>query len=269
MSSHFQMGEARGGDAFSLPAMHRRSGRVHESGDGGCATQRLHGLVCKSLHGQKLATIAIAMQAETCDNGNCYDREFDFDDGMDGDSLRRIIRERGFKQIDVARVLDLSADKFSKVLAGKRQLTAAETDTIRRFLGIADPNARPAPRRLPIVGLIAAGSWREGFEVVIGWMPSPDPSLSGDAFVVRVQGSSMDLVAKDGEDIIVEPRDRRLVAGKFYVIRNSSGETTFKRYLEGPARLEPCSSDEEHQAIFLGDEPVEVIGRVTKKVTDL
>lgn len=188
---------------------------------------------------------------------------------MDGKDLKALLKARGLKQVDVAAVIGLTADKFSKVLAGKRQLNAAETDLLRRYLGVTDPSAPEPARRLPIVGLVAAGAWREGFESVIGWMPSPDHALSKEAFVVRVDGDSMDLIARDGDDIIVEPRDRHLVSGKLYVIRNSSGETTFKRYMEGPARLEPCSSSDKHKAIFLGDEPIEVIGRVRKKVTDL
>ena len=60
-----------------------------------------------------------------------------------------------------------------------------------------------------------------------------------------------------------------LVNGGYYIIRNGDGETTFKRYIENPARLEPCSSNPEHQAIYPGQSPFEVIGRVRKKVTDL
>jgi SOS-response transcriptional repressor LexA len=242
---------------------------LRHSSYGGRAPKGVDQISGAGFHTPQVATIAISMQGKTCDIGNCYDREFDFDAAMDGEGIRALLKERGTKQKDAAEVLGLTPDKFSKVLKGTRKLTAAETDLLRRFLGVTDPAALPPSRRLPIVGLVAAGAWREGFESVIGWMPSPDAGLSEDAFVVRVSGNSMDLIAREGEDIIVEPRDRHLVAGKLYVIRNSEGETTFKRYMEAPARLEPCSTSDEHKAIYLGEEPIEVIGRVRKKVTDL
>jgi repressor LexA len=100
-------------------------------------------------------------------------------------------------------------------------------------------------------------------------MPSPDKALSRDAFVVIIEGDSMDLVAKEGEGIIVDPRDLDLIAGRYYVIRNADGEMTFKRYMDNPARLEPCSSNPSHQPIYPGREEFAVVGRARKRVADL
>ena len=187
---------------------------------------------------------------------------------MDGPEVKRLIKESGATQADIARMLEIAPNKLSKSLSGVRRFTVQEVDLLRRFFGLADP-AAPAITRIPVVGLVSAGGWREGFHEVIERIPSPDPSLSADAFAVRVSGDSMDQVAGDGEDVIVEPRDRRLVNGKYYVVRNSEGEMTFKRYRESPARLEPCSSNPAHTTIYPGEDGFEVIGRVRKKVSDL
>jgi repressor LexA len=53
------------------------------------------------------------------------------------------------------------------------------------------------------------------------------------------------------------------------VIRNASGETTFKQYADQPARLEPCSHNDAHRTIFPGQEEFTVVGRVMKAVRDL
>jgi SOS-response transcriptional repressor LexA len=79
----------------------------------------------------------------------------------------------------------------------------------------------------------------------------------------------MDLVAKEGEGIIIDPRDLDLLPGRYYVIRNEEGETTFKRYMDEPARLEPCSTNPAHQVIYPGRETFTVIGRAKKRVSDL
>jgi repressor LexA len=100
-------------------------------------------------------------------------------------------------------------------------------------------------------------------------MPSPDQKLSRDSFVVIVEGDSMNLVAEEGEGIVVDPRDTNLCDKGYYVIRNESGEMTFKQYREGPARLEPCSDNPAHQTIYPGREMFTVVGRAKKRVSDL
>lgn len=188
---------------------------------------------------------------------------------MDVGQLKQLMENWGERQVDIARLLKISPDKVNKALKGKRRFTAAETDILRRYFGIKEEESGAKPRRLPIVGLVSAGLWREGFEQVMGYMPSPDASLSKDAFVVIVEGGSMDKVAEPGTAIIVDPADRSLIDGKFYVVRNMEGETTFKQYRENPARLDPCSSDPSHQTIYPGQDGFEVIGRARKKVEDI
>jgi SOS-response transcriptional repressor LexA len=100
-------------------------------------------------------------------------------------------------------------------------------------------------------------------------MPSPDKALSAKSFVVLVEGDSMDKVAASGDGVIVDPTDLDLVSGKYYVVRNGEGETTFKRYRENPARLEPCSTNPAHQTIYPGRDTFTVIGRARKRVADL
>ncbi len=186
---------------------------------------------------------------------------------MDVETLKRLMNERGETQAGIARLLGIAPDKMSKTMAGKRELKLSEANTLRRYFGL-DATENSATM-LPVVGLISAGAWREGFETIMGYMPSPDRALSADAFVVIVEGDSMDKVAEEGEGIIIEPRDRELVSGRYYVVRNGDGETTFKQYRENPARLEPCSNNPEHKAIMLGVDEFTVVGRAKKRVSDL
>lgn len=158
---------------------------------------------------------------------------------------------------------------FRKWLHGKRQLKASEADILRQYLGVKEAERSEREVLLPVVGLVSAGNWQEGFESVKDWVPRPDRSLSTASFVVEIEGDSMDRIAAEGEQVIVDPRDLDLIAGKFYVIRNGSGETTFKRYCDNPARLEPCSNNPAHKTILIGQEGFSVVGRVRKKVSDL
>ena len=189
---------------------------------------------------------------------------------MDVELLKQLMAERGESQAGLARLIGITPDKLSKTLGGKRNLKLEEANILTRYFGLdhAGPGASQ-PQLLPIVGLVSAGAWREGFEHVRGHMPTPDGGLSRDSFVVIVDGDSMDRVVVEGEAVVVDPRQRELLPKRFYVIRNGSGETTFKQYLDQPARLEPCSHNESHRTIYPGQEEFTVIGRVMKAVRDL
>lgn len=186
---------------------------------------------------------------------------------MDVEQLKILMRDNNETQAGIARLLGISPDKVSKTLSGKRSLRLEEANILSAYFGLNKPEESPV--MLPIVGLISAGAWREGFESVMGHMPSPDKSLSADSFVVIVEGDSMDKIAQPGEGIIVDPRDTDLCDGRFYVVRNEEGETTFKQYRANPARLEPCSNNPEHETIYPGREHFTVIGRARKRVSDL
>lgn len=115
-------------------------------------------------------------------------------------------------------------------------------------------------RMLPIVGKIAAGNWREAIAEPLGYLPAPVGGAN--AFALKPEGTSMNLVVGDNALIVVDPDELDLLEGKLYAVMNGDGETTFKRYRNDPPRLEPVSSDPSHAIIPLGREPFTVIGRI-------
>lgn len=77
---------------------------------------------------------------------------------------------------------------------------------------------------------------------------------------LRVEGDSMDREFPPGVTIIVDYADKELVDGCFYVFRVGDC-ATLKRWKAVPPRLEPFSSNPDHEPIF-PDDCVEVVGRV-------
>lgn len=113
---------------------------------------------------------------------------------------------------------------------------------------------------IPLVGKIAAGNWREAILDPIEMIPVA--GVGPNAFALQPEGDSMNNIVSEGSIIVIDPDQLDLLEGKLYAMMNGHGETTFKRYRSDPPRLEPVSTNPEHQAIPLGREPFTVIGRV-------
>lgn len=204
---------------------------------------------------------------------------------MSQEEIVAALRERKAKQVHIAGLLGIAPVKVSKAFAGIRRFTAEETIVLLRFLGaLPDPAAErqdarqsspsravrtaSGARMLPVVGLVPAGNWREAVENTDEYMLAPDPDLADDAFVVEVEGDSMNRVAPPGTRVVIDPQDKRLITGKIYVVRNVDGDVTLKQYMSDPARLVPCSDNDQHREIVLGeDEPGIIIGRAVWRST--
>lgn len=179
------------------------------------------------------------------------------------DWVKRRMREKGLKQVDLANALGVLPNKITKAFYGERQFKLAEMDILRALL--AEDDAPPPPGKptvkIPVVGDVPGGNWREARQNPIGHITPPDDTPP-NALALRVTGDSMDKFVRDGGYVIFDPDDRSLFPGLLYVVMNGDGETTFKQFLADPARLEPCSNNPEHKAIIIGDGTFQIVGRV-------
>lgn len=107
-----------------------------------------------------------------------------------------------------------------------------------------------------------------GDDARLVYAPNLDPT--GDWIALRVEGDSMDRVSPPDSIIFVNRRDRSLVPNGCYVFSDGEGGATYKRWRPSPNRLEPVSTNLEHEPIFLAEaqEPM-VIGRVRRSVLDM
>lgn len=78
----------------------------------------------------------------------------------------------------------------------------------------------------------------------------------------------MDRISPPDSMIIVNRRDKRLVANACYVIADGDGGATYKRYRPDPMRFEPVSTNPAHEPMFPDHEPT-IIGRVRRTILDM
>lgn len=195
-----------------------------------------------------------------------------------GHRLRELRQAAGLTLEQVAERVSVPGEPpvhFTTIAKLERSQRAISLDWIVRLAGIyqvrpgdlLDSGRKPV-RTIPLLGRIAAGNWQEAMLDPEGEVPVPDDS-GRNVFALRPNGDSMNKIADENSILVVDPDQPDLLDGRLYAIMNGDGETTFKRYRADPPRLEPESTNPEHQPIPLGREPFKVIGRVIMHIRQL
>ena len=219
---------------------------------------------------------------------------------FDATLVRHTMKARAISQAQLASALGFTSQSaVSALLAGKRRVTVDEAASIYALLGLhstppsatlasAQHNAQPsepasalmrepgpgtAPDThnapdygiVPVIGIAGAGRWREAIELPLGHMPVPGRLAGRNVFGIEVSGDSMDLLIDDGGLILVDAGQKELAPGGVFLIANSRGEATVKRYRRDPARFEPCSSNPAHRPFMVSDDDFSVLGKVVWK----
>lgn len=181
---------------------------------------------------------------------------------FDPERVRAAIKASGMSQTEFAAAAKLPhVSTLRKIFAGERQVKVDEAARIYELLRLPAVDGVEV-RTVPIIGLAAAGQWREAVEMPIGKMMLPAHVAGARSFGVEVVGDSMDLLIEDGGWIVVDPDDKVLSPGKCYLLQNADHEVTVKRYQKGPARFEPVSSNPDNLGFEVGDCDFVVLGRV-------
>jgi phage repressor protein C with HTH and peptisase S24 domain len=145
--------------------------------------------------------------------------------GMDKQSVRELMRRRGWRQIDLAEALNITQDKVAKSLAGVRQWQTEEVLQLREMVGDHDDSSRlpdvpPKGREgtyvdiavLPSFAGMGGGGSGEG-EQAIAKLPRDliEEQLHGtpaDFELIDVRGDSMEPDFRHGDQILIDKRDR-------------------------------------------------------------
>jgi SOS-response transcriptional repressor LexA len=158
----------------------------------------------------------------------------------------------------IPRKMDVYARKFNVSL-----------DWLARGVGPGPEDKKAASTGIPLLSWISAGAMqREDISDEALGMLDISNLPPGDWFALRVEGDSMDRISPPESIILVNRKDKRLVANACYVIADQYGNATYKRYRPNPPRFEPVSTNPNHEPIY-PDNDAPVVGRVRRTILDM
>lgn len=258
----FQVREAGCRNAIFPPAMNGRQWRFSLSAHGSCSTESVYDAVG---YGDHLAYLRYSQIFGNPESANIEvaivaDRREGFV-MLTAEQIRDELATRNMTIRDLADAIGMNENYLTKSLRGIRAFKPQELAAIAKEFEPSDA-VYDGLRRIPLLGEVPAGKPTEAEQRSGRWLAVSDPETPRNAYALTVKGDSMDLIVPDGTTLIVDPDDKALWPGRRYVVQTDDGRTTFKEFQADPARLVPCSTNDEHQDIMLGAEPVVILGRV-------
>lgn len=188
--------------------------------------------------------------------------------------LAEMIRQLDEKRVSgrgLADLLGIAPARITEMKKGTRRIQQDEMAVLAEFFGLGKPADEASFGNViwvPVIGLAAAGAWKDAIEVPAFAIPRVKIPNTNQAFAVLVDGDSMNQILPERSYAVVDPDQKRLTNKKVYLIQNGGGETTIKRFREGPARFEPVSTNPEHNVIHMGEHEITVIGRIVAVTSD-
>jgi repressor LexA len=198
-----------------------------------------------------------------------------------GERLKQLREKRGLRQQDVADQVGVARVTISLYEAGRRE---PDNETIERLADLFQvsvdylfgrmdmPNGLPPGavlvtefQRIPIVGVIRAGTPILAQENIEGWRYIPsDLAKGGELFYLRVKGDSMQGTQNpiaDGHLVLVRTQPE-VENGEIAVVMVNGDEATLKRVHVQNNTLILTADNSKYPPIIVGSEDVRIIGKV-------
>lgn len=199
-----------------------------------------------------------------------------------GHRIQAARKAKGWSQTRLAEAIDKAQTAISSWERGRTVPSRADAVRIANVLKIPltdiEDYLRDAPQQSPVMQIPVLSWATAGLISHVGAIETV-PAMEeitvadlpvGEYFATDVPDDSMDRISPEGSRIIVNTRDRRLVAGRAYLF-SVRGETMYRLYQHEPIpRLEPHSINPAHKTLFPGKRDTWiVIGRVMRSYFDL
>ncbi len=206
-------------------------------------------------------------------------------------NFRRILSEKKLRLTDMAELLDKAPAQVSAF--GGKNPTKGIGDQIAREIeaalglhngyldmpyGVGEFNNAAVlgltGRKLPVIGSIAAGSWCDSDGLfnpqdAEEWVDAPGP-VGPRAFILRVEGVSMEPKFSEGDKIVIDPSLEALPGHFVAAKRARDGAATLKQLKqEGTEQYLYALNPDWPERIIKMNEEWSICGRARWKISDL
>lgn len=182
--------------------------------------------------------------------------------------IREIHKSKGFTLEQLASKMEpeITLASVQKLETGKMALTLDYIVDIARVLGVAPQDIIAETAGAVVVPVISGNDLAKFADAVTKsreFSPVPHDAGGDNIFAVRPRPGLFDRICAPGGLLVIDPDQFELEEGRVFVLRTDDGACRVYRFLTGPTRFEPCSSEDGDESIALGRIPFTVAGRVT------
>lgn len=276
------MGHARFRNANGSPTVNGANGSLDQFSNSAGAPKGVDDFVCLNVHERRDMRLSQQSQDENCDIRFCDIRSIASQGGMTREELNQLLDERDIKNVELATLLGIEADKISKSRSSKgtRRWTAEEFSKLKAYLDRGTDMSREPDlpvdgveteyleiEVLPTYGGAGGGGTGDGSrEVALIAKVLVEDMLrgrSGDFVLIKIRGDSMEPDFHHDDELLVDKRDvSPSQPGPFAVWDSEWGEYVVKnveRIAEGHVRM--FSSNPKYTPTEIRHEDTRIIGR--------
>lgn len=190
-------------------------------------------------------------------------------------NLKRIMYKNGKTQADVARDLNINKATLSSWMNGTRLPRMPKLDKLCDYFGVQrsdlleDKSMHGSPKRIPVLGNVAAGIPIEAIEDILDWEEiSEEMSLTGEYFALKIRGDSMMPRIAEG-DVVIVRQQSDAESGDVVIVQVNGDTATCKKLYKRQDGISLISFNPmyepmdftEHDIVTL---PVQIIGKVVE-----
>lgn len=184
--------------------------------------------------------------------------------------LKRLRDRAEVSQTELARALGVRQSTVAMWENGKNNPGYETLLRLADFFGVTTDELRgsaEAPRRVPVLGRVAAGPPRTASEEIIGYEEmSRGIFEAGEFFALRIRGDSMEPRMKEGDTVIVR-RQPCVENGEIAIVLVGDEEATCKKFYRYPEGISLVSLNPQYSPMFfsqkeLVETKIEILGKV-------
>lgn len=175
---------------------------------------------------------------------------------MNGEFVRRRMKELGLRQKDLAASMNLPQSAISNIIKGKRRIKYEEAQILYYLLDEDQSKAKD----VPVILLSDADRWQDARQITRLMAHYTNSNLSDAGFIIQMDAGDQGMLP-GLLHIVVEPAKYSLYSNGVYLVEVGNS-FRFYRYNEGPSRLHPMPPFQEEKTLEVGQAEFRVIGEV-------